>query len=190
MGSLQDRFGNPFGIVTQEMTHSTVYLGFSLWGGGGGWGRKEISASKTPRGALYLVGAQQMPVLFSLSLSLKGGGNLFICEPQKHLHDLKMNVPSPGVACTIAHCVFKELWAITSGAKFGADRVCSPHGAPLPTAKQAWGSPPAPGPRPLAPALRNSPSDSSTSLSFGCPLIINALMPLHYIVGFENLKYG
>lgn len=64
---------------------------------------------------------------------------------------------------------------------------CGPH---PPIANANVGITLSPEPQPFTPALRNSPSDSSTSLSIGCPLIINALMPLHYIVGFENLKYG
>lgn len=148
--------------------------------------------------ALCLVGGQPMLALFLLAHFLyKKEGNLFICEPRKHLHDLEIHATSPGAACSFLHCVFKELWVLRPPARnFKPSR--SPLRAvlpllpspPPPLGKQTRSSSSAPRPQPLAPAWCNSPSDSSTALSIGCPLIINALMPLHYIVGFENLKYG
>ena len=133
-----------------------------------------------------------MPVSFSLFLrhTLKGGGNL-ICEPQKHLHDLKMNVPSPEVFCTFPHRVFKELWVIASSLKFEAEQVSPLRSTPPPpTAKANLGIAPNPWTSARRRRLAQQPQQFLHLPSIGCPLIINALMPLHYIVGFENLKYG
>lgn len=135
---------------------------------GCGWGvDNEIIAAKILAWCLYTVGAQQMPVSFSLPHTLKGGGNL-ICETQKHLHDLKINVPSPGVVCTFPHCVCKELCVITSGLKFEAERVSPPRDTP-PYCKSKPGDHPQPlgftlSPPPCAPAPAIPPPPSPSGV--------------------------
>ena len=62
--------------------------------------------------------------------------------------------------------------------------------APPPTAKANLGIAPNPWTSARRRRLAQQPQQFLHLPSIGCPLIINALMPLHYIVGFENLKYG